>query len=64
MSHHDPRHSVGHWTTTTEQNFASPYVYSVHKLGLDTERVNVDGGVIAFGHPLDKSFVSLSFVAP
>jgi acetyl-CoA acyltransferase 1 len=32
--------------------FASMYVYCVHKLGLDPEKVNVNGGAIAFGHPL------------
>ena len=32
--------------------FASMYVYSVEKLGLDPEKVNVNGGAIAFGHPL------------
>lgn len=30
------------------------YVYSVRKLGLDIEKVNVHGGAIALGHPLDK----------
>ncbi|KAH9984632.1 thiolase [Russula compacta] len=32
--------------------FASMYVYCVRKLGLDPERVNVNGGAIALGHPL------------
>ncbi|KAH9942932.1 3-ketoacyl-CoA thiolase [Amylocystis lapponica] len=32
--------------------FASMYVYCVRKLGLDIEKVNVNGGAIAFGHPL------------
>jgi hypothetical protein len=36
--------------------FASMYVYCVKKLGLDVEKVNVKGGAIALGHPLDKSF--------
>jgi acetyl-CoA acyltransferase 1 len=31
-------------------------VYSVRKLELDPEKVNVNGGAIAFGHPLDKSY--------
>lgn len=31
------------------------YVYCVRKLGLDPEKVNVNGGAIALGHPLDKS---------
>ena len=30
------------------------YVYCVRKLGLDINKVNVNGGAIAFGHPLDK----------
>ena len=30
------------------------YVYCVRKLGLDPEKVNVNGGAIALGHPLDK----------
>ena len=30
------------------------YVYCVRKLGLDHERVNVNGGAIALGHPLDE----------
>ncbi|EMD41933.1 hypothetical protein CERSUDRAFT_110489 [Gelatoporia subvermispora B] len=32
--------------------FASMYVYCVRKLGLDPEKVNVNGGAIALGHPL------------
>ncbi|KIJ46425.1 hypothetical protein M422DRAFT_29275 [Sphaerobolus stellatus SS14] len=32
--------------------FASMYVYCVRKLGLDLEKVNVNGGAIALGHPL------------
>ena len=32
--------------------FASMYVYCVEKLELDPEKVNVNGGAIAFGHPL------------
>jgi len=32
--------------------YASMYVYCVRKLGLDPEKVNVNGGAIAFGHPL------------
>lgn len=32
--------------------FASMYVYCVRELGLDVERVNVNGGAIALGHPL------------
>jgi acetyl-CoA acetyltransferase len=29
-------------------------VYCVRKLKLDPEKVNVNGGAIAFGHPLDE----------
>ena len=32
--------------------FASQAAYCVKELGLDTERVNVNGGAIAIGHPL------------
>ncbi|CCA67700.1 probable POT1-acetyl-CoA C-acyltransferase, peroxisomal [Serendipita indica DSM 11827] len=32
--------------------FASMYVYCVRKLDLDIEKVNVNGGAIALGHPL------------
>lgn len=32
--------------------FASQFVYSCKKLGLDTRKVNVNGGAIALGHPL------------
>jgi len=32
--------------------FASMMVYCVRKLGLDPEKVNVNGGAIALGHPL------------
>ncbi len=34
--------------------FASMYVYCVKKLGLDINKVNVHGGAIALGHPLDE----------
>ena len=33
------------------------YVYCVRKLGLDIEKVNVNGGAIALGHPLDKFII-------
>jgi acetyl-CoA acyltransferase 1 len=36
------------------------FVYCVRKLELDPEKVNVNGGAIAMGHPLDKSFLSLA----
>lgn len=32
--------------------FASQAVYSVEKLGIPAEKVNVNGGAIAIGHPL------------
>ncbi|KAH7290384.1 hypothetical protein KP509_30G046000 [Ceratopteris richardii] len=32
--------------------FASQYTYCLQKLGLDPEKVNVNGGAIALGHPL------------
>ena len=35
--------------------FASQYVYCVKELGLDVAKVNVNGGAIALGHPLDES---------
>lgn len=34
--------------------FASMMVYCIKKLGLDKEKVNVNGGAIALGHPLDE----------
>lgn len=35
-----------------KQAFASQYVYCCKKLELDMEKVNVNGGAIAIGHPL------------
>jgi len=37
------------------------YVYCVRKLGLDPENVNVNGGGIALGHPLDKLLSAIIF---
>ena len=34
------------------QAFASQYVYCIRKLELDPENLNVNGGAVAFGHPL------------
>lgn len=34
------------------QAFASQYVYCRKKLGLDPEKINVNGGAMALGHPL------------
>ena len=39
--------------------FASMMVYCIRKLGLDPEKVNVNGGAIALGHPLDMSLFEL-----
>jgi 3-oxoadipyl-CoA thiolase len=35
--------------------FASQAIYCIRELGLDPERVNVNGGAIAIGHPLGMS---------
>jgi len=35
--------------------FAAVALSSIDRLGLDIDRVNVDGGAIAFGHPLGAS---------
>lgn len=35
------------------------FVYCVKELGLDIEKVNVNGGAIALGHPLDKLHFTL-----
>ena len=37
------------------------YVYCVRKLGLDIEKVNVHGGAIALGHPLDECSRAVSY---
>jgi acetyl-CoA acyltransferase 1 len=34
------------------QAFASQFVYCRNKLGLDPEKINVNGGAMALGHPL------------
>lgn len=34
------------------QAFASQFVYCRKKLNLDSEKVNVNGGAMALGHPL------------
>lgn len=34
------------------QAFASQFVYCRNKLGLDPEKINVNGGAMAIGHPL------------
>jgi len=40
--------------------FASQSIACIHDLGLDTKRVNVNGGAIAIGHPLGCSGVRIS----
>lgn len=37
--------------------FGSMYAYCVEELGLDIEKVNVNGGAIALGHPLGATGV-------
>ena len=34
------------------QAFASQYTYCAQELGLDEEKINVNGGAMALGHPL------------
>jgi len=40
--------------------FASQSIACIHELGLDLEKVNVNGGAIAIGHPLGCSGVRIS----
>ena len=40
--------------------FASQSLACIHDLGIDTEKVNVNGGAIALGHPLGCSGVRIS----
>jgi acetyl-CoA acyltransferase len=40
--------------------FASQTLYVIRELGLDTEKVNVNGGAIALGHPLGCTGAKLS----
>src|SRR5664279_5068601 len=40
--------------------FASQSIACIHDLGLDLEKVNVNGGSIAIGHPLGCSGVRIS----
>ncbi len=40
--------------------FASQSIVCIHELGFDPERVNVNGGAIALGHPLGCSGVRIS----
>ena len=41
--------------------FASQAVYSVQHLGIPFEKVNINGGAIAIGHPLGCSTSSYPF---
>lgn len=34
------------------QAFASQYTYCAQELGIDEEKINVNGGAMALGHPL------------
>jgi acetyl-CoA acetyltransferase len=40
--------------------FASQSIACIHELGLDIEKVNVNGGSIAIGHPLGCSGARIS----
>jgi len=40
--------------------FASQSIACIHDIGLDLEKVNVNGGAIAIGHPLGCSGVRIS----
>jgi acetyl-CoA acetyltransferase len=40
--------------------FASQSIACIHDLGLDLEKVNVNGGAIALGHPLGCSGVRIA----
>ena len=43
-----------------DEAFASQSIACIHDLGLDLEKVNVNGGAIALGHPLGCSGVRIS----
>ena len=45
-----------------DQAFASQFVYSCKKLELDREKVNVNGGAIALGHPLGVTGTYLTVI--
>lgn len=40
--------------------FASQSIACIHELGLDLQKINVNGGAIALGHPLGCSGVRIS----
>ncbi len=46
--------------TELNEAFASQSLACIHDLGLDTNKVNVNGGAIAIGHPLGCSGVRIS----
>ena len=55
IAHHSiNRRSVSNSHPKINEAFASMLVYCVRTLDLDHEKVNVNGGAIALGHPLDK----------
>jgi len=43
--------------------FASQSIACIHDLGLDLEKVNVNGGAIALGHPLGMSGARITLSA-
>lgn len=54
------RAHVHSFVVQINEAFASQYVYCIQQLGLDADKVNVNGGAIAFGHPLDKYLFHLA----
>lgn len=53
------------WTNAQPnlQAFASQFVYCRNKLGLDPEKINVNGGAIAIGHPLGTTGMFLTRIS-
>lgn len=49
------------FTIATVQAFASQFVYCRKKLGLDPEKINVNGGAMALGHPLGATGIHYEF---
>lgn len=43
------------------QAFASQFLYCRNKLGLDPEKINVNGGAMAIGHPLGATGLLILF---
>ena len=52
--------TVDHSVVLYMQAFASQYVYCQKKLNLDPKKVNVNGGALAFGHPLGATGILCS----